>query len=162
MPPHRNWDSPNPSPANECALPPRTKGWGGTVPPHAHSPAAKRVGKSQYRRLEKKLSTLPTLWLREKEGSHNRCVSWRGEWWGRGESNSNDKKVWSFYHSFHIEERFWVELFLILIYLYHQVNFTLRVRTTFKHTFTGAVTYNAGFCNGCITKRCLYNSRNMS
>ncbi len=37
--PRRNWDSPNPSPASECALPPpRTKGWG------ALSPAAKGVG----------------------------------------------------------------------------------------------------------------------
>ncbi len=35
--------------------PPGTKGGG------AHSPAAKGVGESQYRRLEKKLSTLPTL-----------------------------------------------------------------------------------------------------
>jgi hypothetical protein len=26
MSPRRNWDSPNPSPASECALPPRTKG----------------------------------------------------------------------------------------------------------------------------------------
>ncbi len=34
---------------------PRTKGWG------AHSPAAKGVGEFQFRRLEKKLSTLPTL-----------------------------------------------------------------------------------------------------
>ncbi len=38
--------------------PPRTKGWG------AHSPAAKGVGESQFRRLEKKLSTLPALWTR--------------------------------------------------------------------------------------------------
>jgi hypothetical protein len=38
MSPRRNWDSPNRSPASECALPPRTKGWG------AHSPAAKGVG----------------------------------------------------------------------------------------------------------------------
>ncbi len=48
----RNWDSPNPSPAGECAT-----GWG------AHSPAAVEVGESQFLRLEKKLSTLPTLWL---------------------------------------------------------------------------------------------------
>jgi hypothetical protein len=33
-----NWDSPTPSLASECALPPRTKGWGG------HSPAAKGWG----------------------------------------------------------------------------------------------------------------------
>jgi hypothetical protein len=48
MSPRRNWDSPNPSPAIECALPPGQKGGGGG----AHS---------QFRRLEKKLSTLPTL-----------------------------------------------------------------------------------------------------
>ncbi len=52
----RNWDSPNPSPASECALPPGPKGVG-----VAHSPAAKGVGGFQFRRLEKKLSTLPTL-----------------------------------------------------------------------------------------------------
>ncbi len=53
MSPHRNWDSPNPSPASECALPP---------PPDqrvggAHSPADKGVGKFQFRRLEKTLRT---------------------------------------------------------------------------------------------------------
>ncbi len=56
MSPRRNWDSPNPSPACESAPPPRTGGGG------AHSPAAKGVGEFQFRRLEKKLSTLPTLW----------------------------------------------------------------------------------------------------
>jgi hypothetical protein len=60
MYPRRNWDSPNPSPASECALPtPRTEGWG------AHSPAAKGVVEFQLRRLEKKLSTLPNLWASE-------------------------------------------------------------------------------------------------
>ncbi len=29
----------------------------------AHSPAGEGLGESQFRRLEKKLSTLPTLWL---------------------------------------------------------------------------------------------------
>ncbi len=57
MSPHRNLDSPNPSPASECDLPPGPKGRG------AHSPAAKGVGESKFRRLEKKLSTLPTLCL---------------------------------------------------------------------------------------------------
>ncbi len=64
MSPRRNWDSPNPSPASECAPPPGPKGG------EAHSPAAEGVGESQLRRLEKKLSTLPTLWedeLRERE-----------------------------------------------------------------------------------------------
>ncbi len=56
MSPRRNWDSPIPLAAGECSLPPGPKGWG------AHSPAAKGVGESQLRRLEKKLSTLPTLW----------------------------------------------------------------------------------------------------
>ncbi len=39
----RNWDSPKPSPAGECALPPGPKGGGGTL-----SPAAKGVGESQF------------------------------------------------------------------------------------------------------------------
>jgi hypothetical protein len=44
----------HPTPACECApLPP---------PPGSHSLAGEGVGKSQFRRLEKKLSTLPTLW----------------------------------------------------------------------------------------------------
>jgi hypothetical protein len=57
MSPRRNWDSPKPSLACECAPPPITGGGGG-----AHSPAAKGVGESQFRRHKKKLSTLPTLW----------------------------------------------------------------------------------------------------
>ncbi len=52
-----NWDSPTPSLASECAPPPGTKvGRGG-----GHSPAGEGLGESQFRRLEKKLSTLPTL-----------------------------------------------------------------------------------------------------
>ncbi len=30
MSPRRNWNSPTPLAASECALPPQTKGWGGT------------------------------------------------------------------------------------------------------------------------------------
>jgi hypothetical protein len=56
MSPRRNWDSPDPSLASECAPPPRPGGGG------AHSPAGEGLGKSQFRRLEKKLSTLLTLW----------------------------------------------------------------------------------------------------
>ncbi len=55
MYPRRNWDSLNPSPAIVCALPPDRGG--------DHSLAAKGVGESQFRRLEKKLSALPTLWI---------------------------------------------------------------------------------------------------
>ncbi len=54
--PCRNWDSPNPSFASECAPPPRTGGGEG-----ADSPGGEGLGESQFRRLEKKLSTLPTL-----------------------------------------------------------------------------------------------------
>ncbi len=50
MSPRRHWDSPNPSPANEGVLPPRLKGG------RAHSPAAKEVGETQFRRLEKSLA----------------------------------------------------------------------------------------------------------
>jgi hypothetical protein len=48
---------PNPSPAESVPPPlgPKRRG--------AHSPAAEGVGGSQFRRLEKELSTLPTLWL---------------------------------------------------------------------------------------------------
>jgi hypothetical protein len=53
--PRRNWDSPNPFLASECAPPPTIGGRG------AHSPACEGVGESQFRRLEKKFSTLPTL-----------------------------------------------------------------------------------------------------
>jgi hypothetical protein len=53
-----NRDSPNPSLASECAPPPRTGGRG------AHSPAGEGLGESQFRQLEKKLSTLPALWFR--------------------------------------------------------------------------------------------------
>ena len=47
--------SPNPSLASECAPPFRTGGRG------AHSPAGEGFGESQFRRLEKRLSSLPTL-----------------------------------------------------------------------------------------------------
>jgi hypothetical protein len=47
--------------ASKCAPPPRTGGG-------AHSPAGEGLGESQFRRLEKKLSTLPTLWLLSNEG----------------------------------------------------------------------------------------------
>jgi hypothetical protein len=46
-----------PSLASECAPRPGTKGGGG-----AHLPAGEELGESQFRRLEKTLSTLPTLW----------------------------------------------------------------------------------------------------
>jgi hypothetical protein len=52
----RNWDSPTPSLASECAPPPRTGGGG-----RAHSPTGEGLGESQFRRLVKKLRTLPTL-----------------------------------------------------------------------------------------------------
>ncbi len=48
---------PTPLPQASVPSPPEPKGGG------AHSPAAKGVGESQFRRLEKKLSTLPTLWF---------------------------------------------------------------------------------------------------
>jgi hypothetical protein len=57
MSPRRNWDSPNHSLTSERAPPPRTGG--GT-----HSPAGEGLEESQFRRLEKKLSTLPTLCLK--------------------------------------------------------------------------------------------------
>ena len=44
MSPRRNWDSPNPSLASECAPPPRTKGGG------AHSPVGEGLGEFQFRR----------------------------------------------------------------------------------------------------------------
>jgi hypothetical protein len=50
MSPRRNWDSPTPSLASECAPPPGTKGWG------AHSPAGEGLVESQFRRLEKSLA----------------------------------------------------------------------------------------------------------
>jgi hypothetical protein len=54
MSPRRNWDSPTPSLASECAPPPGTKG--------AHSRAGEGLGESRFQLLEKTLSTLPTLW----------------------------------------------------------------------------------------------------
>ena len=54
MSPRRNWDSPTPLPL--ASVPPSGPKGGGT-----HSPTAEEVGEFQFRRLEKKLSTLPTL-----------------------------------------------------------------------------------------------------
>jgi hypothetical protein len=57
MSPRRNWDSPNLSLPSECAPPPRTGGRG------AQCTLASGCGvESQFRRLKKKLSTLPTLY----------------------------------------------------------------------------------------------------
>ncbi len=56
MSPRRNWDSPTPSIASECAPPPEPKGGGHT------RLQARGWGESQFRRLKKQLSTLPTLW----------------------------------------------------------------------------------------------------
>ncbi len=60
MSPRRNWDSPGvPPPLSppSVTLPSEPKGG-------AHAPAGEGLGKSQFRRLEKKLSTLPTLWFK--------------------------------------------------------------------------------------------------
>jgi hypothetical protein len=54
MSPRRHWDSPTPSLGSECAPPPEPGG-------EAHSPSGEVTGASQFRRLEKKLTTLPTL-----------------------------------------------------------------------------------------------------
>ncbi len=51
MSPRRNCDSPNPSFAS---AEPGGEG--------AHSPAGEGLAEAQFRRLEKRLSTLPTLW----------------------------------------------------------------------------------------------------
>ncbi len=51
MSPRRNWDSPNPSLASECAPPPRTGGW-------AHSPAGEGLGESDSDDLRKNLELL--------------------------------------------------------------------------------------------------------
>jgi hypothetical protein len=55
MSPRRNWDSPNPSLASQCATPPRNGGGGGP-----HSRVGAGWGVFQFQRLEKRLSTLPT------------------------------------------------------------------------------------------------------
>ena len=56
---HRpNWGPPNPYPACECLPPLTPRGGGG-----AHSPADEGWGGSQFWRLEKKPSTLSTLWV---------------------------------------------------------------------------------------------------
>ncbi len=55
MSPRRHWDSPTPSLSlASVPLPPGPRG-------EAHSPAGEGLGESQFRRLQKKLSTLPTL-----------------------------------------------------------------------------------------------------
>ncbi len=42
---------------------PHNRGRGGGQCAQEHSPAGEGLGESQFRRLEKKLSTLPTLWI---------------------------------------------------------------------------------------------------
>ncbi len=66
MSPRRTWDSPTPSPASGCAPPPPTKGVGAHSSVGdgvgAHSSVGDGVGETQFRRLDKKLSKLLTLW----------------------------------------------------------------------------------------------------
>jgi hypothetical protein len=80
MSPRRNWGSPNPLAASECALPPGPKGGGG-----AHPPAPKGVGEFQFRRWLKILAlcllcvaclvlTIPTIGEKPKTSS-TICVS---------------------------------------------------------------------------------------
>jgi hypothetical protein len=75
MSPRRNWDSPNPSLASECAPPPQN-GDG------AQLPAGEGLGESQFRRLEKKLSTLPILWRRLFENYTYPVPCWEGKMLG--------------------------------------------------------------------------------
>ncbi len=79
MSPRRNWDSPNPSLASECAPPPRSGG-------KPQSPAGEGLGESQLRRLEKKLSTLPTLCQKAalKRAGGSRYWNFRNNLWGLG------------------------------------------------------------------------------
>ncbi len=75
MSPRRNWDSPNPPLASVCATPPEP-GRG------AHSPAGEGLGESQFRRLEKKLSTLPNLmvciqnWQKQSKAKRANELCW--------------------------------------------------------------------------------------
>ncbi len=55
--PRRNWDPPTPSPASDC-VPPLWNQRRGEI----HSPASEGVGGAQFGRLEKKPSTLSSLW----------------------------------------------------------------------------------------------------
>ncbi len=57
MSPRRNWDSPTPLSPPNVPLPPEPKREG------EHSRAGEGLGWSQFQRLKKKLSTLPTLWI---------------------------------------------------------------------------------------------------
>jgi hypothetical protein len=59
MSPRRNWGS-TPTPLSPASVPLPPEPGGG----RAHSPAGEGLGESHFRRLEKKLSTLPTLWRR--------------------------------------------------------------------------------------------------
>jgi hypothetical protein len=50
---------PPPNPSHKAPLPPEPEGGGG------HSPAGEAVGESKFHRLEKKFSTLSTLWSKQ-------------------------------------------------------------------------------------------------
>ncbi len=80
MSPRRNWDSGyTPFPTSE-SVPPEPKG------EEAYSPAGEGMGESQFRRLEKKLSTLSTLRVdgKLKEG--------KGGGWGGGLGKISKKR----------------------------------------------------------------------
>ncbi len=67
MSPRRHWDSTSPSPANECALPPQTKGWEGTL----------KGGGDPNPTTGEKLSTLPTLCFWESPNPFHSCVMFK-------------------------------------------------------------------------------------
>ncbi len=77
MSPCRNWDSPNPSLASKCATP--TRAWWGDTPAHSH--VGEGLGESQFQRLEKKLSTLPTLYVGCNDFDAGK-IHYEGHWKG--------------------------------------------------------------------------------
>jgi hypothetical protein len=76
--PRRNWDSPNPSLASECAPPPGTTGEG------AHSPAGEGVGRVSIPTTGEKLGTLPILCGPHRGFQREGFVGGRGVLWGGG------------------------------------------------------------------------------
>jgi hypothetical protein len=75
MSPRHNWELglSHPLSRQQVCPSPRNQRGGG-----AHSPAGEGLGESQFRRLEKKFSTLPTLWGTQPLSRSNWCFSCNG------------------------------------------------------------------------------------
>ncbi len=82
-----NWDSPTLSSTSVCVPPPGTKGGGGDTLACLWGVGA--GGKSQFRRLEKKPSTLSTLWSKPESMKYKYDITYTFLWYSPHSATSS-------------------------------------------------------------------------